>query len=48
MLNLNKRTTIYFRHWYPRIDTAFGKAVFANSTHYGVFWLGIIRYAKLA
>jgi len=45
-MNISKRTTIYFRHWYPRIASAFDKQAYANSTHYGLFWLGIIRYAK--
>lgn len=34
--------TVYFRHWYPRVAKAFDKAVYSNSVHYGIFWLGII------
>ena len=43
MMIINSRTTIYFRHWFPN-RMPISKLVFSNSTHYGFFCLGVIRY----
>lgn len=41
---LNRKTALYFRHWFPRTAGLFERTEFGNSTHYGFLWLGVIRY----